>query len=75
MLILVSFVFLSIAEEDKLILFCDKVFPSADLDQAVAWSALGVFENAGQSCSAGKFFSLSLTLSNDSFRSLWKFAY
>lgn len=29
------------------------VFPSADLDQAVKWSVLGVFENAGQSCSAG----------------------
>lgn len=29
------------------------VFPSADLDQAVNWTALGVFENAGQSCSAG----------------------
>ncbi|KAM0756329.1 aldehyde dehydrogenase [Meredithblackwellia eburnea MCA 4105] len=29
------------------------IFPSADLDQAVNWAALGVFENAGQSCSAG----------------------
>lgn len=29
------------------------VFPSADLEQAVNWAALGVFENAGQSCSAG----------------------
>ncbi|KAI5479348.1 aldehyde dehydrogenase [Pseudohyphozyma bogoriensis] len=29
------------------------IFPSADLEQAVNWAALGVFENAGQSCSAG----------------------
>lgn len=29
------------------------VFPSADLQQAANWAALGVFENAGQSCSAG----------------------
>ncbi|TIA93546.1 hypothetical protein E3P81_00862 [Wallemia ichthyophaga] len=29
------------------------VFPSADIDEAVKWSAFGVFENAGQSCSAG----------------------
>ncbi|TIB82126.1 aldehyde dehydrogenase [Wallemia mellicola] len=29
------------------------VFDSADIDEAVKWSAFGVFENAGQSCSAG----------------------
>ncbi|KAM0791953.1 hypothetical protein ACM66B_004204 [Microbotryomycetes sp. NB124-2] len=29
------------------------IFPSADLEQACNWSAIGVFENAGQSCSAG----------------------
>ncbi|ORY77646.1 aldehyde dehydrogenase [Leucosporidium creatinivorum] len=29
------------------------IFPSADLEQATNWAALGVFENAGQSCSAG----------------------
>lgn len=29
------------------------VFESADIEQAVNWAALGVFENAGQSCSAG----------------------
>ncbi|KAK4049250.1 hypothetical protein OIO90_005539 [Microbotryomycetes sp. JL221] len=29
------------------------IFPSANLEQACNWAALGVFENAGQSCSAG----------------------
>lgn len=29
------------------------IFPSADLEQAIAWTALGVFENGGQSCTAG----------------------
>ncbi|GAA5978799.1 hypothetical protein JCM5350_004826 [Sporobolomyces pararoseus] len=29
------------------------VFPSADLEQAAAWSALGIFFNSGQDCTAG----------------------
>ncbi|GAA5891054.1 hypothetical protein JCM5296_007363 [Sporobolomyces johnsonii] len=29
------------------------IFPSADLEQAAAWSALGIFFNSGQDCTAG----------------------